>query len=533
MGRPVSAPRGLRQRLGSMVGRLGASLAGASFGVGFEGAMQNRRLSGFRPSQTSLNSMLVLAGPTLRARARHLVRNNPYARKAQRVFVSHLVGTGIRPVPKLKDAALKSAIAELWEDWTDEADADGLTDLYGLQVLAARAMFEAGECFARFRPRRPADGLVVPFQVQLLESEFCPYELNRVEPNGNETRSGIEFDAIGRRVAYWFWKRHPGETALPGAVNGYTRVPADEVVHLFEPLRPGQIRGVSWLMAAIVRAYILDQYDDAELERKKTAALFAGFIYKQSNDPNAPLGAPSTEDAAAGAALDDPQEQRQGLSPGMLQVLFPGEDIKFAEPADVGGNFEAFQYRALLAMCAAMDLPYGSVTGDISKATYASSRAALLDLRAAVEQIQHTVMVFQFCRQTWRRFMTDAVLAGALPIKAAAFNRERRAFLRCKWIPPRFPWIDPLKDVMAEKAAVRAGFRSRADVVAAQGYDLEEMDAEIEAGNRSADSHGLVLDSDARHTDGKGSAKPRADGAAPAEDALVETAETADTEEAA
>jgi capsid protein len=36
------------------------------------------------------------------------------------------------------------------------------------------------------------------------------------------------------------------------------------------------------------------------------------------------------------------------LEPGATVDLDPGQDVKFAEPADVGGNYEAFQYRAIL-----------------------------------------------------------------------------------------------------------------------------------------------------------------------------------------
>jgi capsid protein len=43
------------------------------------------------------------------------------------------------------------------------------------------------------------------------------------------------------------------------------RVPSDDVMHLFRPLRPGQLRGVPWLANALVRLWELDQYDDAEL----------------------------------------------------------------------------------------------------------------------------------------------------------------------------------------------------------------------------------------------------------------------------
>ncbi|WP_245266427.1 phage portal protein [Bradyrhizobium sp. WSM1743] len=41
-----------------------------------------------------------------------------------------------------------------------------------------------------------------------------------------------------------------------------------------------------------------------------------------------------------------------------MQALLPGEDIKFSEPADVGGAYEAFQYRNQLAVFSAMGVPY-------------------------------------------------------------------------------------------------------------------------------------------------------------------------------
>ncbi|MGY4567102.1 hypothetical protein [Bradyrhizobium sp. USDA 3256] len=37
----------------------------------------------------------------------------------------------------------------------------------------------------RFRARRVEDGLSVPLQIQMLESEMLPYWDNRIAPNGN------------------------------------------------------------------------------------------------------------------------------------------------------------------------------------------------------------------------------------------------------------------------------------------------------------------------------------------------------------
>ena len=58
------------------------------------------------------------------------------------------------------------------------------------------------------------------------------------------------------------------------------RVPASEVLHIYRPIDAGQIRGLPHVAPAMVRLFLLDQYDDAELDRKKTAAMFAGFITK-------------------------------------------------------------------------------------------------------------------------------------------------------------------------------------------------------------------------------------------------------------
>jgi capsid protein len=68
------------------------------------------------------------------------------------------------------------------------------------------------------------------------------------------------------------------------------------------------------LIPAMVRLFLLDQYDDAELDRKKTAAMFAGFITKTApEDPMMGEGAADLDGAAIAS-----------LEPGTMQVLLPG-----------------------------------------------------------------------------------------------------------------------------------------------------------------------------------------------------------------
>ena len=188
----------------------------ATVSARLESAMRARRLAAWLPPQRNLNAAIAADGDLTVRRAREVVLGNALATNAADEFVANAVGTGIKPSPLLDDAAAKQAIQQLWLAWTDEADADGFTDFYGLQRRAAREVFIAGEVFFRFRPRRPQDGLTAPLQLQMLPSEMLPLSRNEALPGGTVIRQGIEFDRIGRRVAYHFLRRHPGDVTDPG-----------------------------------------------------------------------------------------------------------------------------------------------------------------------------------------------------------------------------------------------------------------------------------------------------------------------------
>lgn len=445
-----------RRRIGALVG-------------GFEAGQFGRRLKHFLPSRAHLNTLIASAGADITARARWLVRNNGYAANAIESWAGNVVGAGIKPSSLITDPALKASVQRLWLDWTDESDAEGFSDFYGQQRRAAREVFIAGEVFFRFRPRRPEDGLVVPVQLQMIPSEMLPLTRNELLPGGGAIRQSIEFDAIGRRVAYHFLRRHPGDITDPGLAGDTVRVPASEVVHIIDPVDAGQLRGVSRFAPAIVKLFLLDQYDDAELDRKKVAAMHALFITTPA--PAEPF------DTAEGDGPDG--ERTMDLQPGQIVMLEPGEEIQTSAPADVGQTYEPFQYRTLLQVSAALGIPYAYLSNDMLKANYSNSRLALLEFRRRVEAYQHAVMVWQLCRRVWQRWMDIAVISGALDLPG--YEKRRRDYQGCAWLPPRWDWVDPLKDARAEIEQIDAGLKSRTQALAERGYDAEQVDAEIAA----------------------------------------------------
>jgi len=295
--------------------------------------------------------------------------------------------------------------------WGEEADADGVTDIYGLQALSCRAGYESGECFIRIRIRRPEDGLTVPMQLQALESEFVPYDKNELLKNGNRIMAGIEFNPIGQRVAYWMYPNHPGDgRIMPAAASNVpVRVPASQVLHIFEQLRPGQIRGVPVLAPVLAKLTALDEFDDAVLFRQEVSNLFAGFITKPA--PEDPVIDPVT-----GQVVETDQDgftPMVGLEPGSMQELLPGEEVNFSEPPDAGNTYPDFMRQQLQASAAGAGLPYEVLTGDLRGVNDRVIRVVLNEFRRRIEQRQFGVYVHQLCRPV-RAVWLDMAYIGIL-----------------------------------------------------------------------------------------------------------------------
>ncbi len=179
-------------------------------------------------------------------------------------------------------------------------------------------------------------------------------------------------------------------------------MPASEIIHVIDPVDAGQLRGISRFAPGIVKLFLLDQYDDAELDRKKVAAMHALFITT-----------PAPETPFDSAESDADGERSIDLQPGQIVMLEPGEEVQTSSPADSGQTYEPFQYRTLLQVSAALGIPYAYLSNDMLKANYSNSRLALLEFRRRVEAWQHAVLVFQLCRRVWQRWLDVAVLSGA------------------------------------------------------------------------------------------------------------------------
>ncbi len=396
------------------------------------------------------------AAPVIRARARHVTANNAYAANGVAAWESALVGAGILAASAHPDEGVRTEIDNAIDAWSRECDADGLTDLAGIQSQVARALVVDGEAFVHMAT--DADGL----RLRVIPAEMVDESDTRELPNGGRTVAGVEFDAYGRRVAYRVFAHRPNE--IFGTTAETVRVPAADMLHIMRPAGAGQVRGVSWLAPVLLRLRELDGIEDALAVGVRVAALHAGFLTDLNGTGALPFG-----DDQIGSVMNE------GLEPGTVRVLPSGFDVKFSTPAQVQQVGELLSHE-IRAIAAGLGVPAHLVDGDLRNANYSSLRASLVAFRQRVEAIQFQTLIPQLVRPVFERAVTSLILSGRLDVSGDPADA-----LAADYFPPAQPWVDPAKDIAATREAIDGLLMSRRQAVAALGYSVERLDREIAA----------------------------------------------------
>ena len=446
----------------------------------YDAAKRDHRTASWHAAGSSANAEIATAEEVVRNRSRDLVRNNGYALQIIETIADHVVGTGIVSAPVgLKGRNLKRA-KDLWTGFVDECDWDGDQDLNGLCWAAEKGQRESGSAIIRFR-RQTFDGSTTrtPLKLQLLEPDFIDTMKMGTTAGGGWIDRGIEYDSEGRRVAFWLLPAHPGDVASWRAFSMTSdRVPANELVYLFDKLRPGQDRGMPVLAPAIMTLNNLRGYFEAELVRKRIAACMVGFI--TTTDENVQIG------SEGGKTPNGAPTQK--MEPGLLQRLRPGEDITFnTVPGDSGVDAMATQY--LRESAAAAGVMFEQATGDFSKINYSSFRAGGHGFRRRTERRQWA-FIHKASNPIAARFAEASMAAGLLP---AAIGGWRHT-------PPGFISVDPNKDAQADLLNLRLGKVSPSELVEERGWDyvehLERLRADLDAADKAL--NGAMFDGDPR-----------------------------------
>ena len=397
---------------------------------------------------------VLAAAPLTRSRASWLIANTGIGESIVSTWGVHLVGD-VGPTARSghPNKAMARALDGAWLDAYDRMGIDG-SDLTSILMQLARSLVGAGEALVRFITNERGE-----VKVQVLLPEQLDASVNKETGDGNVVVAGVEFDALGRIVAYHI-RANPD---LGYVATQATRVVAADVVHLFERRWPGQTRGLSWLAPVATRIVELDALEDAGLVKAKTSALMCGVVRD--------LDGQGTSVADLNAMMP--------LEPGaMVGPLPPGADISWTPTSDFQG-IDAFTRHMVRSIAAGVGLPYELLAADMSQTNYSSAKMGMENFKRKVKGIRASILVSGFLRPLWQRFVTLEVLSGRL--NAPSFTRDPSPFFDVSFIFPTWAALDPLKESQAYQILLGSGLVSRQQIISELGRDPDEVSDEIAA----------------------------------------------------
>jgi lambda family phage portal protein len=382
---------------------------------------------------------LAASVPQMRALARQVVRNNPVAKAIVEGITANLVGSGIGLEPQTGDPSLDDLIRPVWSRFITRCGIGG-ESVYALQHLAGRELPTCGEALWRFQPMPADPSRQIPLAVIALEPECLDegFAVVGQEPGGATVVAGVEFGAWGTPVGYWI--QSGGQRV---------RVPAEQIAHVFDRNRPGQIRGETWFAPILTTLRQERDLVVAELQASKNTAAMSLVITSQARE---------------GLGVDEAGEPVTDIPAGSLARLLPGEactPISHTRPAQGIAPF-----RAMLRgdIAGAMRIGQRWIDRDVSRANYSSLRADMLDEDRIMSPLRE-----QFGHAT-----IGKLYLAALPYIAILIGRPIRD-AGYRLIPDGQPYVDPQKDAAAALAAIGGNLSTYEAEIGKRGGDAKQV----------------------------------------------------------
>jgi lambda family phage portal protein len=267
-------------------------LKGKTFKRSYQGANQGYLFNDFKASERSADSELRPAIRILRSRSRDLARNNEYVKRYLMLLKTNVIGEkGFGLQVKATDSIGKSdrdgnqKVESAFKKWgkVGNCTVDGKHSWVDAQKLAMESLARDGEAFI---VKHRGSSFHDSFALEFIEPDQVDEQKNERLANGNEIRMGIELDKFKKPVAYHVLSYHPGDYdySTTGKSTKHIRIPAEKVIHLYDPNRAGQTRGDPWISPALASIKQLGALREAAIVNARIGASKMGFFTSPTGD---------------------------------------------------------------------------------------------------------------------------------------------------------------------------------------------------------------------------------------------------------
>lgn len=446
---------------------------------GYRGGRHTRGTDGWNPQGLGPNLLADMSLDLAKRRLRDAVDNNPLISGAQSGMRRNVIGKGIHPEPDTGFEDLDHALRAEWTLFARGVDPERKFSIADSQSQAFNELFAGGEVLNYFRFAEEFNGFPSAPSIELIDCErmqlFHSGQLMgaKVGAPANYIRQGVEYDTLGRAVAYHILKEHPRDNFLGQvAWQEYIRLPVTEATLAFIPRRLRQVRGVPWAVSTIETINMEAGFNEAYLLLARVAACVSVFFENATDDSLMADGkqSPGITNAADGSIL-------KRLVPGLIGMLRKGIKPTILSsnlpPPTFASTTQIMQRR----LAAGLNMSYAVVARDFSQATFSATRAESLEDRKEYEPLQGWIVHFH-TRPLYRRFVAWAIATNRVkltPQQLQVWLQKPEQIYKATWLYPGWKWVNPLQEATATQIELETGITDLITVCGEQGRDWREV----------------------------------------------------------
>jgi lambda family phage portal protein len=414
----------------------------------YEGAGNSLRRSYLDTSYTS--ARFDVTSSTRQAivrKSRFFEQNNAVLNRLGDLFESYTVGSSFSVQPASSDPAWNLKAKKWFDVWSRYPDIGSRQSFGTMMSQSARGWFFDGESFILLTKGESGKP-----RLQLIEAQSI------ATPAGMEADQtvfdGIRFDPrTGRAVAYFI-----GSEKTQGNLTDVRSIGSDSVVHIYEPNRPGQLRGLPFVSAVINDLHDLDDLQKLEMEACKLGASVAQIVKTVSGEVQASSLRSGGISQTTQNTAENYYEQVFGSS---VKVLKNGDSFEQFATERPGVNMREYWRQLTEKVCAGVGIPYVLVYPESMQGTV--YRGAL-DMSAVWFKSRHQVMS-SAARRIYEYVMEYAIKTDP------TLNDAPSDWYEVAITAPRSPNVDVGRNSAAQLAELEAGILTYDEVYGARGLD--------------------------------------------------------------
>lgn len=393
---------------------------------------------------------------SIRLECMDLWRNNEIVRGTVERFVDYSVADGIWPQALTSDPAWNATVEAWWREiYVPTADfrnmpAVTLVNHQGFVVSDRLLSGDIGFIMLK-------NGQLQPIEAPLIVTPST-------KENDRRIVDGVQRSASGVVTGY-----HVAQRGNGGSVDTKkTRfIPAENFIHCYRPGRVDQLRGIAELAPAVNKLRDYDTTDEYVLNKIKNDASILTVKKKTGKMANEMArGAYQITDANS----EDPTKVEKREWGNEISIGANEEYSSFDGKAP-NQQYVPYLEHELKAIAACVNLPYEFLMLIFTQGSFSAQRAAMLHAQKTFTD-WHDYVVNVFCRRVWNWRIAKAMKSGELP--PAPIVNGRSEWHKVKWSLPHFGWIDPLKQVQAQRDRVRLGITSLVSESRKEGVEVND-----------------------------------------------------------